>query len=133
MLMKLDELNKHIQGMLEQFFTGEFGSKLTKQIGDKVDEALKPIEGDMTKRQLELIDLVKERNEAANGKSLLNSKRERTKGEAFGAVVRALRNSKNDIGMAAKYLKKFGYDDISELMAEHAQTVEKAMTAGDPE
>ena len=123
--MTLEQLNGHIKETVLPILKGELGDSIKGVVQAAVDEALKPVRGDMGKAQAEQEALKTQLKEMAGGISPLSTKsKTRQKGEAFGACVRAAYKSRNDPQRAAKILHDEGNGDLGDLM--------KAMTAGDP-
>jgi HK97 family phage major capsid protein len=123
--MTLEQLNGHIKDAVLPILKGELGDTVKGVVQAAVDEALKPVRGDLGKAQADQETLKTQLKEMAGGISPLSTKsKTRQKGEAFGACVRAAYKSRNDPQRAAKILHDEGNGDLGDLM--------KAMTAGDP-
>lgn len=127
------ELIKHIEETSIRVLEEQFkGTKVAEVVSKAVEAALAPVRGDLTKTQEEtkaLADRFKATSEPASA-----LKKTREKGNAFGRIVRALASRKGSAEGAATLLKKWGDEDLADLMlAESKQVTLKAMTAGDPE
>ncbi len=135
--MTIETLNKQIEEKAAGLMKEHVGSAVADAVKEAMAKAMAPsdkIEG-LTKAQADQLEAIKQLQNATQGKSWLSTtKRTREKGEAFGTIVRCLKNAQNDVGLTAKLLKKEGADDLAELMSEQAKEYhEKAMTAGDPD
>jgi HK97 family phage major capsid protein len=141
--MKVEELNQHIKDTVLDLVKTEVGPLVKEAIEASVKTSLAPSAEDPSKtvKQVEIEKTAKALQEKAKEKSALHEftgkKRERQKGEALGACVRAAKRAKNDYEATIYHLKKDGHDDIAQLFEDTAKLygdqVLKAMTAGDPE
>lgn len=140
--MKIEELTAHIKQTVLDVVKAETGPI----VKDAVEASLKTNLAESkdhpgkTVKEVELENLVKELQAKAKGPSEIGkftgSKRERQKGEAIGACVRAAKRAKNDYEGTIFHLKRDGHDDLASLFEETAKMYGeqiKAMTAGDPE
>lgn len=134
--MELKELSAHIKTVLAEEVSPLVKTAVEEAVRTNLAEA-----GDgsgRSKKEKELQDQILDLQKEAKGKSLIGkgTKREREKGEAIGACVRAARRAKGDFDDTVLYLKRDGHDDIAELFVEMQKDMGdqvKAMTAGDPE
>lgn len=140
--MKLEELTEHIKKTVLDTVKESTGPIVKEAIEESLKTNLAPA-GDgsgKSKKEVELETLVKELQAKAKGPSEISKftgvKRERQKGEAIGACVRAARSAKNDYDGTIYHLKRQGHEDLAILFEETAKLYGdqvKAMTAGDPE
>lgn len=140
--MKVEDLHAHIKATVSDVIKAEVGP----MVKEALDESLKTNLAESheqpgrTVKEVELEKLVKELQAKAKGPSELSQytgkKRERQKGEAIGACVRAAKRAHNDYDGTIFQLKRDGHEDLAELFVETAKLYGdqvKAMTAGDPE
>lgn len=137
--MSMEQLNKTITDQAGALMKDHVGAAVADAVQKAMASALAPsekLEG-ISKAQEEQMEAIKQLQNATNGKSWLSTtKKTREKGEAFGAIVRCLKNAKNDIGRTAALLKKEGNEDLAELVVAESKEYhgeEKAMMAGDPD
>lgn len=137
--MNLTELNKHIAEITLPILKEAVGPVVAELVKSQVAKSMELVDG-MTATQKAQAETIRQLQDATRGKSALSTpKRERQKGEALGAVVKALWRSKNDVTGAAKILKGQGHDDLAEMMVEQAKFVSgdelasKSMLATDPD
>lgn len=130
-----DIIKEQTSSMLKEFA----GQGVSDAVAKAMEKSLAPsdkMEG-LTKAQADQAEAIKQLQTATQGKSWLSTvKRTREKGEAFGTVVRCLKNAHNDISRTAQLLKKDGHEDLAELVNEQAKEyhgTDKAMSAGDPD
>ena len=139
--MNLEQLTKHIQTTVLPMIKESAGPMVKDCVEEAVKKALQPAGDGSGKsvRELELEGIVKSMQELARAKSETTDKagNKRQKGEALGAIVRALHKARHDYDGAMAFLKRDGYDDLAELMAAEQKALGdrgmKAMTAGDPD
>ena len=139
--MNLEQLTSHIRNTVLPMIKSEVGPVVKDAVEEAAAKALKPSETNPQKsqREIELESLIAELQAKAKGASVI-SDRKREKGEALGAVIRALRRSRNDYEGAAQYLKRDGHQDLAELVMNDSKLVtgeqmgiKGAMSQGDPE
>ena len=135
--MKLDELKVFINESIKDAVPTMVKEAVESAVATNLAAA---VEGsDIGKKQKELQDQLTEANKQLKEKSKgfgPQAPRERMKGEAIGACVRAIKRSGRDYDMMIRSLKKDGHNDIAELYEDSRKDLEdqaKAMTAGDPE
>ena len=135
--MKIDELTAHIKSTIQEDIPAIVKEAVAEAVRINLADA-----GDgsgRTKKEKEIQDQMLEAQRLSKEKSKgFGSKvvRERQKGEAIGACVRAIKKSGRDYDSMINLLKKDGHGDIAELYEENRKEYEdqtKAMTAGDPE
>lgn len=138
--MKLEDLTKHIQDTVLPIIKTEVGGIVASAVQESLKTNLAAANDGSGRsvREKELQDLVAQLQEQAKGKSLIGTpgKRQREKGEAIGACVRAAKKSRGDYDDMVVYLKKDGHDDLAEIYEQNQKDFmdqAKAMTAGDPE
>lgn len=140
--MSVEQLNKHISETVLPMIKECVGPLVSDIVTEQVKKSLSAV-GELTVAQKEQADQIKAMREQATTtgtKSILStSKRTREKGEALGTVVRALWKAKNDVGVAAKWLRGQGDGELADLMTEQAKYVSgeeiigKSMMATDPD
>lgn len=131
--MTMEDLNKHIKDVILPVLKTEMGDKVKDTVLSAVEDALKPMKGDLSKYQTDQLDMAKILKDMAKEESPLFSSRakKREKGMAFGACVRAAKMGRNNVDEMIKVLERDGNADIA---AEYKSAeFQKAMTMGDPE
>lgn len=140
--MTIDQLNKHVTDTVLPMLKEMVGPAVKDAVEAAVAKNLRPSDTDPNKTAAEeAAALAKQAAQAgAAGTSVLSTpKRDRQKGEALGAVVRALYKGRNDIVASCRELRKNGHPDLAEFMMEQAKFISgeeligKSMMAGDPD
>jgi HK97 family phage major capsid protein len=140
--MKIEELTGHIKQTVLDVVKAETGPIVKEAIEAslKTNLAESKEHPGKTVKEVELEAIVKDLQAKAKGPSEIGKytgvKRERQKGEAIGACVRAAKRAKNDYEGTIYHLKRDGHEDLATLFEETAKLYGeqvKAMTAGDPE
>src|SRR5574341_1344429 len=133
--LTLEQLKTHIEKTTLPLIESTIGTKVRNIVGAQLEEALKPIKGDLSKAEAARMEFADQLKRASSGVSAIG-KTERQKGQAFGRITWALVKAGNDPERAVQILTRSGDKDLADLMEEHAKVVagdEKSMTAGDPE